>query len=323
MKRVCYIDPLWIRSDRGTIDPQRATIERDIFGDSVDLQFGPVEGPCDAVVVSRAQITPEILDVAGPDCRVAGRLGIGYDNLNVPLLRERGIFGFNVPDYCIDEVSSHAIALMLALERRIVDYDRQIKAGTFDTYGGRSPRRMSELTLWIIGFGTIGRATNRKAQAFFSRVIAYDPYVHADLMAGNGVTKYATLDDLLAASDVISIHAFLDEGSRHLIDAVSLAHARPGALLINTARGGILDESAVLASLESGRLAGFGSDVFDPERPAETETGRRLVARHDVIATPHIAFRSIESERSQRTRVAETIAVVLATGAPPVFGRLA
>jgi len=323
MKRVCYIDPLWIRSEDGTIDPRRATIERDIFGDAVEVQFGPVAGPCDAVVVSRAHITPEILDVAGPDCRVAGRLGIGYDNLNLPLLRERGIYGFNVPDYCIDEVSSHAIALMLALERRIVDYDRQMKAGTFDTYGGRSPRRMSDLTLGIIGFGTIGRATNRKAQALFSRVVAYDPFVHADLMAGNGVGKCASLAELLAASDVISIHAFLDDGSRHLIDAASLANARPGALLVNTARGGIVDEAAVLAALESGRLAGFGSDVFDPERPAESETGRRLIARPDVIATPHIAFRSIESEHSQRARVAETIAAVLRSGEPPRFGRLA
>jgi D-3-phosphoglycerate dehydrogenase len=238
-------------------------------------------------------------------------------------LRARGIFGFNVPDYCIDEVSTHALALMLALERRIVDFDGQLKAGTFDTYGGRSPRRMSDLTLGIIGFGTIGRATNRKAQAFFSRVVAYDPYVHADLMAGNGVVKCATVEALLAASDIISIHALLDEGSHHLINAGSLAHVRSGALLINTARGGIVDESAVLAALESGRLAGFASDVFDPERPSEGAIGRRLVERRDVIATPHIAFRSTESERSQRARVAETIADVLQSGAPPRFGRLA
>jgi len=323
MTRVCYLDPLWIRDERGAIDLDRATIEREIFGTDVTLAFGPLDGPCDAIAIARAQITPEILDRAGPTCRVVGRLGIGYDNLNVALLRARGIFGFNVPDYCIDEVSTHALALMLALERRIVDYDGEMKAGTFDTYGGRSPRRMSDLTLGIVGFGTIGRATNRKAQAFFSRVLAYDPYVHADLMAGNGVVKCARLEDLLAASDIVSIHAFLDEGSHHLINAGSLAHARPGSFLINTARGGIVDELAVLDALESGRLAGFGSDVFDPERPSESETGRRLIARRDVIATPHIAFRSTESERSQRTRVAETIAGVLRSGEPPRFGRLA
>jgi len=323
MKRVCYIDPLWIRDEHGVLDLGRAQIEHEIFGSDVTLTIGPVSAPCDAIVISRATITREMLDVAGPECRVVGRLGIGYDNLNVPLLRERGIYGFNVPDYCIDEVSTHAIALMLALERRIVDFDDQMKSGLFDTYGGRSPRRMSELTLGIIGFGTIGRATNRKAQAFFSRVIAYDPYVHADLMAGNGVTKCDALDDLLAASDVVSIHAFLDQGSHHLINAESLAHLKAGSLLINTARGGIVDQTAVLTALETGRLAGFGSDVFDPERPAEDAIGRRLVARPDVIATPHIAFRSAESERSQRVRVAETVAAVLASGAPPAFGRLA
>jgi len=323
MKRVCYADPLWIRDERGKIDPARATIERDVFGSEVELAFGTPAGVCDALVVSRLQITPQVLDVVGSRCRVVGRLGIGYDNLNEALLRERGMYGFNVPDYCIDEVSTHAIALMLALERRIVDYDGQMKAGRFDPYGGRNPRRLSGLTLGIVGFGTIGRATNRKAQSFVSRVLAFDPYVHADLMAGNGVTKCDTLAELMRACDIISIHAFLDEQSHHLIDAAALEDARPDAMLINTARGGLVDSAAVLAALEAARLGGFGSDVFDPERPADDPVGMRLVARADVVATPHVAFRSIDSERSLRARVAQTVAAVLTTGEPPAFGRRA
>ena len=323
MKRVCYLDPLWIRDERGAVDPSRASLEREILGAGIELAFGEPDHPCDALVVSRAQITPELLDRAGAGCRVVGRLGIGFDNLNPALLRERAIYGFNVPDYCIDEVSTHALALILALERRIVEYDGQMKAGRFETYRGRSPRRTANLTLGIAGFGNIGRATNRKAQAFFSRVLAYDPYVQADLMAGNGAVKCDTLAELMSASDIISIHALLDEGSYHLIDAAALAHARPAALLVNTARGGIVDSAAVLAALEAGRLGGFGSDVFDPEHPADDPVGARLVARADVIATPHVAFRSAEAERSLRTRVAEQVAAVLTTGNPPAFGRLA
>jgi D-3-phosphoglycerate dehydrogenase len=339
MPRVVYLDPLWAIDTEGRVDPALAAIEREALGADVALVLGELDergvfarsGPvaealvrgADALVISRAQITPELLASAGPQCRVIGRLGVGYDNLNVPLLRERGIFGFNVPDYCVDEVSTHALALVLALERRLGELDRAIKSGTWNTYAGPAPRRLSDATIGIVGFGTIGRAFARKAQALFGTVAAYDPYVHADLMAGFGVKKLDSIGALFAAADAVSIHALLSDETRGLIDAAILAAARPGTLLVNTARGDIVVPSAVLAALRSGRLAGYGSDVFAPEDPNLDPDNRALLALANVIVTPHSAFRSAASERSQRARVAQTIARVLTTGEPPRFGRLA
>ena len=338
MQRVVYLDPLWAIDTDGRLDPALATFERDVYGSEIAMDFGIYEDAtyvregarvealvrgADALVISRAQITPALAHALKPSCKVVGRSGIGFDNLNAPLLREHGMFGFNVPDYCIDEVSTHALALVLALERRILEQDARIKARAWDTYAGTSPRRMSALTLGIVGFGNIGRAMARKAQALFGRVVAYDPYVHADLMAGLGVSKCAALDELVRAADAVTIHAFLDAGSRHLIDSAALAHARPGTLLVNTARGEIVEPSAVLAALRDGRLGGYGSDVFTPEDPNAEPTNAAILACRNVLVTPHAAFRSVEAERSQRTRVAQTVEHVLRTGEPPLFGRRA
>lgn len=338
MQRVVYLDPLWAVTERGAIDPTRAVFEREVFGSEFAIDFGIYEdggyvregarvealvSGADALVISRAQVTPAIVRALAPSCKVVGRAGIGFDNLNAPLLAQAHIFGFNVPDYCIDEVSSHALAFVLALERRIAEQDARIKNGVWDTYAGVSPRRMSALAFGIVGFGNIGRATARKAQALFGSVIAYDPYVHADLMAGLGVAKCATLAELMGRADAVSVHAYLDAGSRRLIDARALEHVRPGTLLVNTARGEIVDPPAVLAALRDGRLGGYGSDVFAPEDPQVDPVNAEILACANVLVTPHVAFRSVEAERSQRVRVAETVRDVLLTGAPPEFGRRA
>jgi D-3-phosphoglycerate dehydrogenase len=329
MPRVVYLDPLWVLDAQGNIDPSLAVLEHEIFGHDIDVAFAPPGGyddavrGADAIVTSRAQITPALLDAAGPGCRVVGRLGVGYDNLNVALLRERGIFGFNVPDYCVDEVSSHALGLLLALERRIGDLDRAIKAGVWNSYGGPAPRRLSSLTLGIVGFGTIGRATARKATAIFGRIVAYDPYVHADLMAGMGVAKVATCAELVTCADSVTVHALLSAETRGLIADATLAGARHGTLLVNTARGGIVEPSAVLAALRDGRLGGYGSDVFTPEDPGDDPVNAQILREHNVLVTPHSAFRSDAAERSQRRRIAESVRAVVLEGEPPRFGRLA
>jgi phosphoglycerate dehydrogenase-like enzyme len=337
-KRVVYIDPLWAIGADGTIAPESATVERNVFGNAVDITFGVLEngnyvreGPraeelvrgADALVISRAQITPVLVAAMMPSCKVVGRSGVGFDNLNVPLLRERGIFGFNVPDYCVDEVSTHALALMLALERKVGVLDERVKAGTWNSYDGIAPRRMSTLTLGIVGFGNIGRATAQKAQAFFKRVVAFDPYVHADFMAGYGVDKCDALTDLAQISDVIAIHCVLSEQTRKLINAQALAPLRSGTVLVNTARGDIVDPQAVLDALDDGRLGGYGSDVFTPENPLDHPVNAQIVKRANVLVTPHSAFRSDEAEISQRRRVAEGVLHVLRSGEPPPFGRQA
>lgn len=336
--RVVYTDPAWAIGPDGGVDERLASIEREVYGDDVELVLGVrrdgrfvLEGDeftslvagADALVVYRRKVTPELLAAAGPDCRVVARQGVGLDNVDIPLLRESGVWGFHVPDYCGDEVSTHTLALALGLERGVCVQDRLVREQRWNIHAGRMPRRTATLTAGIVGFGRIGRATSRKLHAFYGRVLAYDPYVPADQMASHGVEQRSTLAALLAESDLVVLHAELTAETRHLIGSTALAHVRQGALLVNTARGGLVDLPPVLEALREGRLGGFASDVFSPEDPNEDETGRELLRRPDVIVSSHRAFLSAESELSLRRRIADGVRHVLVKGEPPQFGRVA
>jgi phosphoglycerate dehydrogenase-like enzyme len=336
--RVVYTDPAWALNGGGEVDRSFADVESTIYGEDIALDLGVrddgrwiVSGDglneyvagADALVVYRAQVTHELLEATGPACKVVARQGVGLDNLNVPLLKSAGLYGFHVPDYCGDEVSTHALALLLALERGVCLQDRLVKTGHWGIHAGGVPRRTAERTVAIIGFGRIGRATSRKVGVFYDSVFAYDPYVSGDLMASFGVRKVGGLDELLAAADAVLLHADLNTETESIIDASALSHARPGALLVNTARGKLVDPGAVLAALEDGRLGGFAADVFSPEDPNDDPVAARLLERDDVIVSSHRAFLSIESERSLRRRIAEGVAQVLRSGNPPELGRVA
>lgn len=337
MFRVVYTDPFFApRGERP--DTAAFALERDIYGSSVELRTGPFaagvyerEGPrlveavrgADAIVVSRTEVTEDLIAALKPSCRVAIRQGIGYDNLRPPLLAQAGILGYNIPDYCIDEVGDHTLALILALERRLTVQNAKIKANAWGVRNGGVPRRLSECTLGIVGFGRIGQATARKAKAIYGTILAYDPYVSDDLMAGHGVTAVETLLKLLAASDVVAIHALLNEETRHLIDDRTIRHLKPGALLVNTARGGLVRSEAVLARLHDGILGGYASDVFTPEDPNADPVNRELLAFDNVIVSAHCAYLSATSEQSLRRRVAQLGLHVLQTGDAPSFGRVA
>jgi D-3-phosphoglycerate dehydrogenase len=335
--RVVYTDPRWAVTADGKVDLALGDIEREVYGEAVDLEFGiyengrfVTEGPrlverlrgASAVLVLRTQIDAPVIDVLAPTCRVVGRQGVGYDNLDLLELERRGILAFNVPDYCTSEVSDHALALILALERRIVLQNAQIKSGRWKTEDAPIHRRLGNLTFGIVGLGRIGRAVARKAAAFYGTLQAYDPYVSVDGMAGLGVRKCANLTELLATSDVVTVHAPLSPQTHFLIGRADLPAIKPGALLINTARGNLVEPEAVLEALESGRLGGYGSDVFTPEDPNEHPVNRRIIAFDNVVVTPHSAFRSADAIRSVRRRVSEEIRRVLVDGEPPRFGRL-
>lgn len=334
---VTYTDPAWALSPEGGVDPALASIERETYGGAVDLRlgvFGPrgfeLSGPelhrlvrgADAVVIYRAAVTEDLVAAMEPTVRVVARQGVGFDNLNAPLLERRGIYGFHVPDYCVDEVASHTMGLILAFERGICAQNDYIKRGRWSIPYGGVPRRMSELTAGVIGFGRIGVATTRRLRMFVRRVVAYDPYVQADFMAAHGVEKAASLAELMGASDMVLLHCVLTPETRQIISTESLAHLKPGALLVNTARGQLVDSSAVRAALASGRLAGYASDVFSPEDPQADPVNRELVKSDRVIATCHRAFFSRESEASVRRRVAQEVLHVLQTGRPPRSGHL-
>lgn len=247
-------------------------------------------------------------------CRVISRFGIGVDKVDLAAAAAHGIVVTNVPDYCIDEVTDHALGLLLALSRRLPALDRAVRAGVWDTVGVAGPvRRLRGQTLGVVGFGRLGRRLAEKAGALGLAVLAHDPQVDSAAARAAGV-DLVELDDLLARSDWISLHAPLTPATHHLLDAERLARVKPGACLINTARGGLVDQDALVAALRDGRLAGAGLDVFEREPPPPDDP---LLGLDNVVVTSHAAFYSLEARADVRRTAVENVARVL-TGRPPL-----
>ena len=240
------------------------------------------------------------------DLRIVQRIGVGLDNIAVASATARGAWVANVPDYCVGEVSDHAIALMLDWARGTVAFDRDVKAGNWNPAGAEL-RRMADLTVGVIGYGRIGRSTVAKLTAFGCTVLVSDPFVRAADKA-----SVVGLDALVADSDVLVVHAPLTPDTHHLIGRAQLARCKPGAFLINVSRGPLVDNDALLEALREGRLSGAGLDVIE----GEPDPPRALVERPDVIVTPHVAFSSGASLAELRRRSAEEVVRVLA-GEPP------
>ena len=257
-----------------------------------------------ALLAQYAPITDAVME-ALPTVRVVGRYGVSLDNIELPAAARRGIRVVNVPDYCIDEVADHTIGLLLALTRGIVALDRAIHAGRWDFRAGGDLRRSSGEQLGIIGLGRIGSAVARRALALRYRVVAADPRP----VAVDGVPM-VDLDELLAGSDIVSINSWLDPSTRHLLDAAAFARMKPGALLVNTSRGGLVDQPALYEALRSGHLGGAALDVLEKEPIARDDP---LLALPNVVLTPHAAFYSRESLVEMKTRVAQGVVDALAS----------
>jgi len=255
-----------------------------------------------ALLVQYAPVSARVL--AGlPALRVVGRYGTGLDPIDLPAAAARGIGVVCVPDYSIQEVSDHAIALALALCRQVVTYSNAVRAGRWDLRVGGRLRRLSTLRFGVIGLGRIGQAVARKAAALGFDVAGYDVVEPQD--AG---VPLVGLEELLGTSDVVSLHLPLSAQTRHLIDASRLALMRPSAVLVNTSRGGVVDQAALGAAIARGRLAGAALDVLDPEPPCPADP---LVLSDRVIITPHVAFYSEESLAELKRRAAEGIVSAL------------
>ncbi len=257
----------------------------------------------DAIMTNWAEVPAEVIDAA-PKCRIVARLGIGLDNIDVAAATRHGMMVTNIPDYCLIEVSEHALALLLAQGRKVAFYHHQTKSGRYDLKAGPPLRRIEGQTLGIVGLGNIGTALAGKALALGLKVLATDPVRRT---APDGVTL-CDLDELLSASDYVSLHVPLTGETRHLIGREQLARMKPSAYLINTARGGLVDSQALAAALAAGQLAGAGLDVQDPEPP---DLSRPPWNDPRVIVTPHSAFASEESLADLRTRTARQVAACL------------
>ena len=254
------------------------------------------------LIVQYAPITGDVLR-ALPACRVVGRYGVGLDTIDLVTAARLGIRVVNVPDYCTDEVADHALGLILALTRGIVPLDRGVKAGAWDFRLAGRVRRASSQRLGVIGLGRIGSALAHRARALGYDVVGTDPQGSRD----SGVTAVA-LEELLATSDVVSIHAPLDSTTHHLLDARTLALMRPTAILVNTSRGGLVDHDALVEALRAGALAGAAIDVLEREPiPADDP----LIRLPNVVLTPHAAFYSEESLVEMKHKVSQRVLAVL------------
>ena len=269
---------------------------------------------CDGIMTCFAQVTPAVVRAA-ERCRVISRYGVGVDNIAVDVATELGIPVTYVPDYCVDEVSDHAMALLLTWNRQVGFYDGVAKTGRWE--GVTSPHPLTRLrgqSIGIVGFGRIGRAVAEKARAFGLSVLAYDPYLASDAALPDGVAA-ATLDELLAVADYVTVHTPLNEETRGLIGERALALMKPSSYLINCARGPIVDEAALYAALRDGSIAGAGLDVMESAAPSPEHP---MFALDNVIITPHVAFLSQQSVLELEVRTARATVDVL-QGRMPEF----
>jgi D-3-phosphoglycerate dehydrogenase / 2-oxoglutarate reductase len=265
----------------------------------------------DALLVCYAKLPGDLIRQLAR-CKVIGRTGLGVDNIDLAAARERKITVTYVPDYCMDEVSDHAMALLLALARKVPFANSLVQGGRWEMAAVAPIHRLRGQTLGLVGFGNIPRALAPKAKAFGLRVLAYDPFVAREAFGSFGV-EGARFDELLASSDFVSIHAPLTAQTRNLFNASAFAKMKTGARLINTARGPLIDERALIDALDSGRLGGAALDVLETEPPAKDSP---LIGRANVVLTPHTAFYSVEALEELQTKCATDVARVLSGEAP-------
>ncbi len=240
-------------------------------------------------------------------CRAIIRMGLGYDSVDVAAATGRGILVSNVVDWCNDEVADHTVALLMAGMRRVGSMDRMLHQGVWDRAPALEIVRLRGKTRGILGFGRIGQAVAERMAPFKMLMIACDPYLDPAAAAQLGVTL-VSLDELLARSDVLTVHARLTPQTRHLLGSAEFAKMKPGAYLVNTARGPIIDEPALVEALASGRLGGASLDVMEVE---PLPAGSLLVGLKNTILTPHLASFSREASAQLYQMSAEIAASLL------------
>jgi D-3-phosphoglycerate dehydrogenase len=308
-------------------------VEREIIGDQLDFQV--------AVWRDQASLNSELLrradgllvwhqialDAASirrlEKCRIIVRAGVGFNNIDIAAAASRGIPVCNTPDYGTAEVADHAIALLLALERGLIPFERAMQADPvagFDYRAFTDGRRLTGRTFAIVGLGRIGTAAALRAKAFGMRVVAFDPYLPRGQEIALGVERVDTLDALLARADILTLHAPLTAETENLLNADSLGKLKPGATILNTARGGLIDLDALFAAMKSGRVRSAGLDVFPVEPPWPVPPLLRDHAAREpwlagrLVISPHAAWSSVESRRDARSKSTETMLAFLLRG---------
>lgn len=269
----------------------------------------------DAVMLSFIEMDEELINSL-QKCKVIVRCGMGFNNVDIPAATKRGIMVANVQKYCLDEVSDHAVALMLTLIRKTAYLSRLLREGIWDPAKARPIPRLKDLTLCLYGLGGISSRFATKAKAFGMHVAAYDPFLPAEYFEQMGVERIAEEDELFRRADVLSVHLPLNKSTAKIINAEKLAMMKPTAIFLNLARGGLVDEEALIKALQDGKLGDAGLDVLADEFPSMDNP---LFQMDNVIVSPHIAYYSEGSDVDLRNYAINQVIGALENGAPEFF----
>ncbi len=266
-----------------------------------------VIGNYDAVIVrSRTKITAEVLEAGKPRLKVVGRAGVGVDNIDLEAAKARGIKVVNAPQASTNAVAELAIGMMFALARRLTEADASMKRGEW-LKKQLTGTELHGKTLGVVGMGRIGSRVGALAKALGMEIIGYDPLIPAEEISRRGAQPVATLPELYAQADVITLHVPLTPQTRGMVNAEAFAQMKPGVIIICAARGGVIDEDALHEALESGQVGGAGLDVFATEPPGASP----LVSHPRVVATPHIGAQTKEAQNRVATDIATEVLAAL------------
>lgn len=304
--RVLVTDYVWPTLDReqAILEPAGVELVPAPSGDEETL--ARLATDVDGIMTCFASVTPAVVR-ASSQLKVIARYGIGVDNIAVDVATGRDVVVTNVPDYCVEEVAEHALALLFACARRLALYDRAVRGENWNSKVGMPLYRINGKTLGIVGFGQIGRRVAAKAQALGLRVLACSPHLTPNEAQQAGC-RAVVMDELLKESDFVSLHLPLTSQSAQMLDRGRFSQMKTGAIFINTSRGGLVESAALAEALESGHLAAAGIDVLPQEPPDPDEP---LLRQQNLVVTPHVAFYSEESLAELQTRTARSVARVL------------
>lgn len=268
----------------------------------------------DGVLANLAPITGDVIE-AMEKCKIISRYGVGYDNVDVATATARGIYVANVPDYCGEDVSDHTITLVMSCLRKTAKIDRKVKAGEWDISSKEKIYRLNRKKYGLIGYGQIAKIVHRKLKGFnLSKVLIYDPFVDAETIEKAGGKK-VELNELCRESDFVSIHIPLNETTRGMIGKEQFALMKSNTVIVNVSRGGVVDEKALIETLQNGKIHAAGLDVFEEEPPKKDNP---LLKMDNVVLSDHAGWYTVESRAELKTKAAQNVAAVL-TGNRPLY----
>jgi len=311
-RKVLITDYAWRSLDRERLILAKvgASVVSAKTGDEDELAM--LASDVDGILTNWKRVSEKVI-LNAPHCLAIGRYGIGLDNIDVQFATEAGIVVTNVPNYCVEEVSDHAMALLLSLARKVTFYDRTVKSGVYNLQAETPLYRISGKTLGILGFGKIARALYRKASGFGLRILVCSPRLSPSQLEGYQV-ELVSFPELLQRSDYLSIHVPLTSETHHLFSLDAFHHMKPSAFVVNTSRGAVIQESALLTALNEGLIAGAALDVLTAEPPDLSDP---LIRHPRTIITPHAAFNSEESVEELQATAAAQMADVFSGNLPP------